>query len=87
LVLDEPVQGVDFNGQNELYGLIGQLRSSLNCGIVMVSHDLQTVLRISRAALVKLCLGPRARIQSFLPMRIRSAAVPIQIRSIMSIVI
>ena len=29
LVLDEPVQGIDFNGQNELYGLIGQ--SSLNC--------------------------------------------------------
>ena len=26
LVLDEPVQGVDFNGQNELYGLIGELR-------------------------------------------------------------
>lgn len=44
LVLDEPVQGVDFNGQNELYGLIGQLRSSLNCGIVMVSHDLHLVM-------------------------------------------
>jgi zinc transport system ATP-binding protein len=44
LVLDEPVQGVDFNGQNELYGLIGELRSSLNCGIVMVSHDLHLVM-------------------------------------------
>ncbi|MGB1334024.1 MAG: ATP-binding cassette domain-containing protein, partial [Porticoccaceae bacterium] len=44
LVLDEPVQGVDFNGQNELYGLIGKLRSSLNCGIVMVSHDLHLVM-------------------------------------------
>ena len=44
LVLDEPVQGVDFNGQNALYGLIGELRSSLNCGIVMVSHDLHLVM-------------------------------------------
>lgn len=44
LVLDEPVQGIDFNGQNELYGLIGRLRSSLNCGIVMVSHDLHLVM-------------------------------------------
>ena len=44
LVLDEPVQGVDFIGQNELYGLIGELRSSLNCGIVMVSHDLHLVM-------------------------------------------
>ena len=44
LVLDEPVQGVDYNGQNELYALIGQLRSSLNCGIVMVSHDLHLVM-------------------------------------------
>lgn len=44
LILDEPVQGVDFNGQNELYELIGELRSSLNCGIVMVSHDLHLVM-------------------------------------------
>ena len=44
LILDEPVQGVDFNGQNELYELIGALRSSLNCGIVMVSHDLHLVM-------------------------------------------
>ena len=44
LVLDEPVQGVDFNGQNELYGLISKLRSSLNCSIIMVSHDLHLVM-------------------------------------------
>jgi zinc transport system ATP-binding protein len=44
LVLDEPVQGVDFNGQNELYSLIAKLRSTLNCGIVMVSHDLHLVM-------------------------------------------
>lgn len=44
LVLDEPVQGVDFNGQNALYGLIGELKSSLDCAIIMVSHDLHLVM-------------------------------------------
>lgn len=44
LVLDEPVQGVDFNGQNELYQLIARLRTRLSCGIVMVSHDLHLVM-------------------------------------------
>jgi len=44
LVLDEPVQGVDINGQNELYSMIAQLSRQLNCGVVMVSHDLHLVM-------------------------------------------
>ncbi|PQJ67426.1 zinc ABC transporter ATP-binding protein ZnuC [Photobacterium angustum] len=44
LVLDEPVQGVDVNGQLELYRLIQQLRDLLNCAILMVSHDLHLVM-------------------------------------------
>lgn len=44
LVLDEPVQGVDVNGQLELYSLIQSLRDSLNCAILMVSHDLHLVM-------------------------------------------
>jgi len=44
LVLDEPVQGVDVNGQNELYGLISDLKKQLNCGVIMVSHDLHLVM-------------------------------------------
>ena len=44
LVLDEPVQGVDFSGQMELYHLIGALRDRLGCGILMVSHDLHLVM-------------------------------------------
>ena len=44
LVLDEPVQGVDISGQNALYQLIGDLSKSLNCGILMVSHDLHLVM-------------------------------------------
>lgn len=44
LVLDEPVQGVDIIGQEELYRLIMKLRDLLNCGILMVSHDLHLVM-------------------------------------------
>ncbi|TPE47918.1 zinc ABC transporter ATP-binding protein ZnuC [Maribrevibacterium harenarium] len=44
LVLDEPVQGVDVNGQIELYNLIDSIRTELNCGVLMVSHDLHLVM-------------------------------------------
>ena len=44
LVLDEPTQGVDVNGQVALYDLINQLRHELNCGVLMVSHDLHLVM-------------------------------------------
>jgi zinc transport system ATP-binding protein len=44
LVLDEPVQGVDINGQNALYKMIAELSKSLNCGVLMVSHDLHIVM-------------------------------------------
>lgn len=44
LVLDEPTQGVDVNGQLALYDLIEKLRSELNCGVLMVSHDLHLVM-------------------------------------------
>ena len=44
LVLDEPVQGVDINGQRELYQLIGDLRDEQGCAVLMVSHDLHLVM-------------------------------------------
>lgn len=44
LVLDEPTQGVDVNGQVALYDLINQLRHELNCSVLMVSHDLHLVM-------------------------------------------
>ncbi len=48
LVLDEPVQGVDVNGQVELYNLIADIRDELNCGVLMVSHDLHLVMAKTR---------------------------------------
>ena len=44
LVLDEPVQGVDYMGESELYNLIGNLRRKLGCGVLMVSHNLHVVM-------------------------------------------
>lgn len=44
LVLDEPVQGVDYRGEAALYELISQLRDELNSAILMVSHDLHVVM-------------------------------------------
>ena len=44
LVLDEPTQGVDVNGQVALYDLINQLRHELDCAVLMVSHDLHLVM-------------------------------------------
>ena len=44
LVLDEPVQGVDFSGEIALYELISSIRTELGCGILMISHDLHVVM-------------------------------------------
>ena len=44
LVLDEPVQGVDFNGEIALYNLIKEISISLNCGILLISHDMHFVM-------------------------------------------
>lgn len=44
LVLDEPVQGVDFAGETALYQLVGALRDRRGCGVLMVSHDLHMVM-------------------------------------------
>ena len=44
LVLDEPVQGVDFKGEIALYELIKKISEELNCGILLISHDLHVVM-------------------------------------------
>jgi zinc transport system ATP-binding protein len=44
LVLDEPTQGVDLAGQEELFALITGIRDERRCGVLMVSHDLHLVM-------------------------------------------
>ena len=44
LVLDEPAQGMDIGGQVTFYEHIKQIRDEINCGILLVSHDLNLVM-------------------------------------------
>ena len=44
LVLDEPVQNVDFQGEVALYELIQHMRDHHGCGILLISHDLHVVM-------------------------------------------
>lgn len=45
LVLDEPAQGVDINRQVELYKLINKVKQRFNCAVLLVSHDLNLVMK------------------------------------------
>lgn len=44
LVLDEPVQGVDSHGELALFSLIENIRNKLNCGVLLISHNLHIVM-------------------------------------------
>ena len=44
LVLDEPVRGVDFSGEADLYRLIGAIRDRRGVAVLLVSHDLHVVM-------------------------------------------
>lgn len=44
LVLDEPAQGVDVQGQIELYNLVDTIRHRFHCAVLMISHDLHLVM-------------------------------------------
>jgi len=62
LVLDEPVQGVDYSSQAALYQLIADVRDQSNCAILMISHDLHVVMaRTDRVVCLNThmcCSGP-----------------------------
>lgn len=47
LVLDEPVRGVDYAGEAELYNLFARLRATRGIGVLLVSHDLHVVMASS----------------------------------------
>ena len=63
LVLDEPVQGVDYTGEIALYELIKKISDKLNCGILLISHDLHTVM----SCLLYTSPSPRDRTRSRMP--------------------
>ena len=44
LVLDEPAHGVDIAGAGVLHELIENIRRDLECGVLMISHDIQLTI-------------------------------------------
>ena len=44
LILDEPTSGVDIGGQGAIYDLVGRIRDSYGCGVLLVSHNLHVVM-------------------------------------------
>ncbi|MCA8933755.1 MAG: metal ABC transporter ATP-binding protein [Rhodospirillaceae bacterium] len=44
LVLDEPTQGLDVSGEVDLYEIIRSMRDRLDCGVLLISHDLHMVM-------------------------------------------
>ncbi len=51
LILDEPAQNLDVNGQMHLYKLIQDIHQQQECAILMVSHDLHRVMKESTQVL------------------------------------
>ncbi|MBY7649160.1 MAG: metal ABC transporter ATP-binding protein [Candidatus Liberibacter europaeus] len=44
LVLDEPLQGIDFPGELALYELITSVHQSTGCAILLISHNLHMIM-------------------------------------------
>jgi len=51
LILDEPAQNLDMNGQMHLYKLIQDIHQQQGCAVLMVSHDLHRVMKESTQVL------------------------------------
>ena len=51
LILDEPAQNLDVNGQMHLYKLIQDIHQKQGCAVLMVSHDLHRVMKESTQVL------------------------------------
>jgi zinc transport system ATP-binding protein len=47
LILDEPTQGLDQNGEAAFYRLIAEVRQATGVAVLMVSHDLHVVMAAS----------------------------------------
>ncbi|SMN12822.1 Zinc ABC transporter, ATP-binding protein ZnuC [Bathymodiolus heckerae thiotrophic gill symbiont] len=51
LILDEPAQNLDVDGQMQLYQLIQDIHQQQGCAVLMVSHDLHRVMKESTQVL------------------------------------
>lgn len=62
LLFDEPTAGIDIGGEETVYGLLSQLQRERNLTILLVTHDLAVVHRLSSMVLClnkhPVCKGP-----------------------------
>jgi zinc transport system ATP-binding protein len=62
LLFDEPTAGVDIGGEETVYGLLSQLKRERNLTMLLVTHDLAVVHRLSSMVLClnrrPVCMGP-----------------------------
>ncbi|WP_370931595.1 metal ABC transporter ATP-binding protein [Bartonella sp. DGB1] len=47
LILDEPIQNIDSEGQTELYQLLSWVKNNIKISIFLISHDLMIISNIS----------------------------------------
>ena len=45
LVLDEPTQYLDINAVEDFYTIIDSIKKTKNCSILLISHDLLTIMK------------------------------------------
>ena len=62
LLFDEPTAGIDIGGEETVYGLLSQLQRERNLTMLLVTHDLAVVHRLSSVVLClnrrPVCMGP-----------------------------
>lgn len=64
LILDEPVSGVDIEGERNFYDIVSHLHSSHNTTIIMISHEIDIVSSLATQIICLsknyVCFGPTA---------------------------
>lgn len=61
LILDEPMSGVDIEGERQLLDLLDQIREKYDLSILLSTHDFQTLNRVDKVILLQkkiLAAGP-----------------------------
>ncbi|WP_136063986.1 metal ABC transporter ATP-binding protein [Modicisalibacter radicis] len=66
LILDEATQGLDHRGTADFYRQLARVRHELDCGVLMISHELHAVMRASDRVVCLnrsvRCAGPPERV-------------------------
>jgi zinc transport system ATP-binding protein len=62
LLFDEPTTGIDLGGEETVYGLLGRLNRERDLAMLIVTHDLAVVHKLSSTVLClnrrPICIGP-----------------------------